>query len=208
MFLYQLVQVKSYGKYLIFHFYQNIKHRRHGYDMPSNLLLLQEQIDITLWLLVKHYRWVTKGFGEKITLENTEKQQDSHDYMKPTQECMISSADVVSDAEITSWRATITLPKKSFHIPPFCVSFMLNKYILQSWVVYTIWVVISFPLWWFRKQLEELEEAHMLRGQLKATQQLALLSSHDELAQALEGAFFVQVTALPPQATYLSVSPA
>ena len=37
----------------------------------------------------------------------------------------------------------------------------------------------------------------MLRGQLRAAQQLALLSSHDDLAQALEGAFFVQVTALP-----------
>ncbi|XP_045910990.1 lambda-crystallin homolog isoform X2 [Micropterus dolomieu] len=43
-----------------------------------------------------------------------------------------------------------------------------------------------------RKQLEELEEAHMLRGELTATQQLALLSSYDDLAQALEGAFFVQ----------------
>uniref|UniRef100_A0A8C5E754 Crystallin, lambda 1 n=1 Tax=Gouania willdenowi TaxID=441366 RepID=A0A8C5E754_GOUWI len=43
-----------------------------------------------------------------------------------------------------------------------------------------------------RKQLEELEEAHMLRGQLKASQQLNLISSHDDLAQALEGAFFVQ----------------
>ncbi|KAM6978333.1 lambda-crystallin homolog [Tautogolabrus adspersus] len=43
-----------------------------------------------------------------------------------------------------------------------------------------------------RKQLEELEGAHMLRGDLTATQQLALLSSYDDLAQALEGAFFVQ----------------
>ncbi|XP_040004869.1 lambda-crystallin homolog [Xiphias gladius] len=43
-----------------------------------------------------------------------------------------------------------------------------------------------------RKQLEELEEAHMLRGELTAAQQLALLSSYDDLAQALEGAFFVQ----------------
>lgn len=43
-----------------------------------------------------------------------------------------------------------------------------------------------------RKQLEELEEACMLRGQLTATQQLALVSSYDDLAQALEGAFFVQ----------------
>ncbi|KAI3356055.1 hypothetical protein L3Q82_017321, partial [Scortum barcoo] len=43
-----------------------------------------------------------------------------------------------------------------------------------------------------RKQLQELEEAHMLRGELTAAQQLALLSSYDELAQALEGAFFVQ----------------
>ncbi|TKS67705.1 Lambda-crystallin -like protein [Collichthys lucidus] len=43
-----------------------------------------------------------------------------------------------------------------------------------------------------RKQMEELEEAHMLRGELSATQQLDLLSSYDDLAQALEGAFFVQ----------------
>ncbi|GLD65812.1 lambda-crystallin homolog [Lates japonicus] len=43
-----------------------------------------------------------------------------------------------------------------------------------------------------RKQLEELEEAHMLRGELTAMQQLTLLSSYDDLAQALEGAFFVQ----------------
>ncbi|XP_068184623.1 lambda-crystallin homolog isoform X2 [Antennarius striatus] len=47
-----------------------------------------------------------------------------------------------------------------------------------------------------RKQLEELEEAHMLRGQLTATQQFALLSSFDDLTQALEEAFFVQVN--PP----------
>ncbi|XP_010769656.1 lambda-crystallin homolog [Notothenia coriiceps] len=45
-----------------------------------------------------------------------------------------------------------------------------------------------------RKQLEELEEAHMLRGELRANQQLALISSHDDLSQALQGAFFVQVT--------------
>ncbi|XP_010878537.1 lambda-crystallin homolog [Esox lucius] len=43
-----------------------------------------------------------------------------------------------------------------------------------------------------RKQLEELQEAHMLRGDLSASEQLALLSSHDDLPQALEGAFFVQ----------------
>ncbi|XP_012735512.2 lambda-crystallin homolog [Fundulus heteroclitus] len=43
-----------------------------------------------------------------------------------------------------------------------------------------------------RKQLEELEEARMLRGDLTATQQLALLSSHEDLAQALDEAFFVQ----------------
>ncbi|KAI4805888.1 hypothetical protein KUCAC02_010483 [Chaenocephalus aceratus] len=42
------------------------------------------------------------------------------------------------------------------------------------------------------KQLEELEEAHMLRGELRANQQLALISSHDDLSQALQGAFFVQ----------------
>lgn len=43
-----------------------------------------------------------------------------------------------------------------------------------------------------KKQLKELEEAGMLRGQLSSAQQLALLSSHDDLAEALEGAFFVQ----------------
>uniref|UniRef100_A0AAY4DSY3 L-gulonate 3-dehydrogenase n=1 Tax=Denticeps clupeoides TaxID=299321 RepID=A0AAY4DSY3_9TELE len=43
-----------------------------------------------------------------------------------------------------------------------------------------------------RKQLEELQQSHMLRGSLSATEQLALLSSHDDLALALEGAFFVQ----------------
>lgn len=45
----------------------------------------------------------------------------------------------------------------------------------------------------FRKQLKDLEDAHMLRGTLSAAQQLGLLSSYDDLAQALEGAFFVQV---------------
>uniref|UniRef100_A0A3Q0RGZ7 L-gulonate 3-dehydrogenase n=1 Tax=Amphilophus citrinellus TaxID=61819 RepID=A0A3Q0RGZ7_AMPCI len=43
-----------------------------------------------------------------------------------------------------------------------------------------------------KKQLVELEEAHMLRGELTAMQQLALLSGYDDLSQALEGAFFVQ----------------
>uniref|UniRef100_H2MCS8 Crystallin, lambda 1 n=1 Tax=Oryzias latipes TaxID=8090 RepID=H2MCS8_ORYLA len=43
-----------------------------------------------------------------------------------------------------------------------------------------------------RWQLKELEEAHMLRGELTATQQLTLISSYDDLSQALEGAFFVQ----------------
>ncbi|XP_030641857.1 lambda-crystallin homolog isoform X2 [Chanos chanos] len=47
-----------------------------------------------------------------------------------------------------------------------------------------------------RKQLEELQHAQMLRGSLTAAQQLSLLSSYDDLAQALEGAFFVQVN--PP----------
>lgn len=68
-------------------------------------------------------------------------------------------------------------------------------------------MVINFPLCWFRKQLDELEEAHMLRGQLKASQQHALLSSHDDLAQALEGAFFVQVKDyIPPTTTTTNVS--
>ncbi|CAN9497497.1 unnamed protein product [Ophioblennius macclurei] len=43
-----------------------------------------------------------------------------------------------------------------------------------------------------RKQLTELEEAQMLRGVLTASQQISLLSSHDDLSQALQGAFFVQ----------------
>lgn len=54
--------------------------------------------------------------------------------------------------------------------------------------------VTSSALCCFRKQLRELEEAGMLRGQLTAAEQLALLSSHEDLAEALEGAFFVQVT--------------
>lgn len=44
-----------------------------------------------------------------------------------------------------------------------------------------------------RKQLEELQQAQMLRGELSAAEQFSLLSAHDDLAQALEGAFFVQV---------------
>ncbi|XP_053483508.1 lambda-crystallin homolog [Ictalurus furcatus] len=43
-----------------------------------------------------------------------------------------------------------------------------------------------------RKQVEELQEAQMLRGNLSASEQLSQLSSHDDLSQALEGAFFVQ----------------
>ncbi|XP_051938325.1 lambda-crystallin homolog isoform X2 [Hippocampus zosterae] len=43
-----------------------------------------------------------------------------------------------------------------------------------------------------KKEMLELQEAGMLRGQLSATQQLALLSSHEDLQQALQGAFFVQ----------------
>lgn len=43
-----------------------------------------------------------------------------------------------------------------------------------------------------RKQLEELQQAQMLRGELSAAEQFSLLSSHDDLTQALEGAFFVQ----------------
>ncbi|XP_035250507.1 lambda-crystallin homolog isoform X4 [Anguilla anguilla] len=42
------------------------------------------------------------------------------------------------------------------------------------------------------KQLEELQQAQMLRGELSAAEQFSLLSSHDDLTQALEGAFFVQ----------------
>lgn len=44
-----------------------------------------------------------------------------------------------------------------------------------------------------RKQLVELQQARMLRGNLSAAEQLSLLSSHDDLPQALEGAYFVQV---------------
>ncbi|KAM6934986.1 lambda-crystallin homolog [Xenentodon cancila] len=43
-----------------------------------------------------------------------------------------------------------------------------------------------------RKQLEELEEAGMLRGTLTAAQQCAQISTHENLSQALEGSFFVQ----------------
>ncbi|XP_061648474.1 lambda-crystallin homolog [Phyllopteryx taeniolatus] len=43
-----------------------------------------------------------------------------------------------------------------------------------------------------KKQMMELQEVGMLRGQLSAMQQLALLSSHEDLQQALQGAFFVQ----------------
>ncbi|XP_061923412.1 lambda-crystallin homolog [Entelurus aequoreus] len=43
-----------------------------------------------------------------------------------------------------------------------------------------------------RKQMMELEEAGMLRGQLSATQQMSLLSTHDDLQLALQDAFFVQ----------------
>lgn len=55
-------------------------------------------------------------------------------------------------------------------------------------------VLTMVPVCGVRGQLEELEEAHMLRGELTASQQLALLSSYDDMAQALEGAFFVQVS--------------
>uniref|UniRef100_A0A1A7WGX3 Crystallin, lambda 1 n=1 Tax=Iconisemion striatum TaxID=60296 RepID=A0A1A7WGX3_9TELE len=43
-----------------------------------------------------------------------------------------------------------------------------------------------------RKQMEELEKSKMLRGDLTSRQQLDLLSSHEDLSQALEGSFFVQ----------------
>ncbi|XP_056610153.1 lambda-crystallin homolog isoform X2 [Triplophysa dalaica] len=43
-----------------------------------------------------------------------------------------------------------------------------------------------------KKQLVELQQARMLRGNLSAAEQLSLLSSHDDLQQALEGAYFVQ----------------
>ncbi|XP_055070700.2 lambda-crystallin homolog [Misgurnus anguillicaudatus] len=43
-----------------------------------------------------------------------------------------------------------------------------------------------------RKQLEELQQSKMLRGNLSAAEQTSLLSSHDDLQQALQDAFFVQ----------------
>ncbi|XP_061082520.1 lambda-crystallin homolog isoform X2 [Conger conger] len=43
-----------------------------------------------------------------------------------------------------------------------------------------------------RTQLEELQQAQILRGELSAAEQFSLLSSYDDLSQALEGAFFVQ----------------
>lgn len=43
-----------------------------------------------------------------------------------------------------------------------------------------------------RKQLEELQQSNMLRGNLSAAEQTSLLSSHDDLQQALQDAFFVQ----------------
>ncbi|KAF7650227.1 hypothetical protein LDENG_00129550, partial [Lucifuga dentata] len=43
-----------------------------------------------------------------------------------------------------------------------------------------------------RKELEKLDKAHMLRGTLNASQQLSLLSSFDDLPQALDRAFFIQ----------------
>lgn len=67
---------------------------------------------------------------------------------------------------------------------------------LELWSVKCLWeeALTSARLLCLRKQLKELEEAGMLRGQLSSEQQLALLSGHDNLAEALEGAFFVQVT--------------
>ncbi|XP_059895190.1 lambda-crystallin homolog isoform X1 [Gadus macrocephalus] len=56
-----------------------------------------------------------------------------------------------------------------------------------------------------RKQLGELEEASMLRGELSSSDQLALLSSHDDLKQALEGAFFVQESVFEDLAAKQSV---
>lgn len=43
-----------------------------------------------------------------------------------------------------------------------------------------------------RKLLEELQQSKMLRGNLSAAEQTSLLSSHDDLQQALQDAFFVQ----------------
>ncbi|MFT7808697.1 lambda-crystallin homolog [Arapaima gigas] len=43
-----------------------------------------------------------------------------------------------------------------------------------------------------RGKLEELQQNQMLRGDLNVEEQLALLSSHDDLSEALEGSFFVQ----------------
>lgn len=43
-----------------------------------------------------------------------------------------------------------------------------------------------------RQQVEELQQRNMLRGELSAAQQAALVSACDDLQQAVEGAFFIQ----------------
>ncbi|XP_029112460.1 lambda-crystallin homolog isoform X2 [Scleropages formosus] len=43
-----------------------------------------------------------------------------------------------------------------------------------------------------RRKLEELQQNQMLRGDLNVEEQLALLSSYDDLSEALKGTFFVQ----------------
>lgn len=60
--------------------------------MLSELTLVQEQIDMALWLLVKHYRWMTKGLGRNDpgkywTPPPKKKQQDTQPWQhknKPT----------------------------------------------------------------------------------------------------------------------------
>lgn len=43
-----------------------------------------------------------------------------------------------------------------------------------------------------RQQVEQLQQKQMLRGELSASQQVALLSACEDLQQAVEGAFFIQ----------------
>ncbi|KAJ8246740.1 hypothetical protein GJAV_G00254850 [Gymnothorax javanicus] len=56
-----------------------------------------------------------------------------------------------------------------------------------------------------RQQLEEVEQAQMLRGSLSVEEQLLVLSCHDELSQALEGAVFVQESVFEDLETKRSV---
>lgn len=121
---------------------------------------------------------MTKGFGRKLA--------------RKILDCLIRYSLVSRDYN-QLWAITHQKNNFKFLCDFILFFFMLNKRYSVYFAVFTTRVVLTSPLCRFRKQLDELEEAHMLRGQLKASQQHALLSSHDDLAQALEGAFFVQV---------------